>query len=158
MPPQSSVITSPYRKEIEEMLIEGKSPRYISEWLKAQEPKENISHTAINNYKNNHFNVPVEAVKEYNKRQSEKRKKKATTKQVDDLEKIDQFIQNVDSEIIKKLEPKEKVQAVNQLLNTKYKILGVIDDKQSVEVNVNNNNHFDSNVQKQILDDEGSNE
>ncbi len=101
MPPQSSVITSPYRKEIEEMLIEGKSPRYISDWLKEQEPRENISHTAINNYKNNHFNVPVEAVKEYNKRQSEKRKKKATIKQVDDLEKIDQFIQNVDSEIIK---------------------------------------------------------
>lgn len=95
----------------------------------------------------------MEAVKEYNKRQSEKRKKKATIKQVDDLEKIDQFIQNVDSEIIKKLEPKEKVQAVNQLLNTKYKILGVIDDKQSVEVNVNNN-QFNPNTQKEILDDE----
>jgi len=53
MPKKSAVINNPYRKEIEEMIIEGKSSRKISELLKDQ--GESISHTAINNYKKNDF-------------------------------------------------------------------------------------------------------
>lgn len=79
---------SPFRKEIEEMLIEGKSPRTISKWLKEQ--GENISHTAINNYKKKHFNVQEEAVKKYNDKVSKTRKTKASNKILSDLEFLDQ--------------------------------------------------------------------
>lgn len=88
--PRSAVEDSPHRKEIEKMIIEGKSPRYISKWLKElEEDPESISHTSINNYKNNKFNVKKDAVKEYNDRQSKARKTRAKNKIVSDLEFLD---------------------------------------------------------------------
>lgn len=89
MPPQSAVFTSPFRKEIEEMIIEGKSPRQISKWLK--EHDEKISYVAIYNYKNNHFNVQEEAVKEHNEKQSRKRKEKGKQKVITTLELCQKF-------------------------------------------------------------------
>ncbi|AUB55293.1 MULTISPECIES: hypothetical protein [Methanobacterium] len=62
MPPRPLVARSPFQKEIEEKIIEGKSSRYISDWLKQG---ENISHTAINNYRNGDFNIKAEAAKKY---------------------------------------------------------------------------------------------
>jgi rRNA maturation endonuclease Nob1 len=82
MTKKSAVIKSPYRKEIEEMIIEGKSSRYISEWLKDQ--NESISHTAIN--------IPMEAVREYNKKQSKIRKTDAVEKKVTEIEYCDDII------------------------------------------------------------------
>ena len=84
MSKKSAVIKSPYRKEIEEMIIEGKSSRYISDWLKDQ--NESISHTAINNYKKNDYNIPMEAVREYNKKNSEARKNEAVENKVSEIE------------------------------------------------------------------------
>ncbi len=90
MSKKSAVIKSPYRKEIEEMIIEGKSSRYISDWLKDQ--NESISHTAINNYKKNDYNIPMEAVREYNKKNSEARKNEAVENKVSEIEYCDDII------------------------------------------------------------------
>ncbi len=90
MPKKSAVINNPYRKEIEEMIIEGKSSRKISDMLKDQ--GESISHTAINNYKKNDFNIQEEAVREYNKKQSKDRKSEAVEKKVTEIEYCDDII------------------------------------------------------------------
>lgn len=138
MPPQPAIKTSPFRKEIEEMIIEGKSSRYISKWL--DDNGVSISHTAINNYRNNGFNVKYEAAKKYREKQSQKRKEKAVNKQVDDIDKIDDIIARIDPSIVKELEPKEQIKAVPQLLKTKYQILRVIDETPQVDVKVDVNN------------------
>ncbi|NMB91218.1 hypothetical protein GYA37_00010 [candidate division WWE3 bacterium] len=150
-----AVENSPYRKEIEEMLKEGKPDTDIAGWLK--DKGKPISRVTINKYKNEKFNIPVEARKKYNEKKSKERLDGASNGMVSDIEKIDKFIEMVDPEILKEALPKDQATAVNRFLQTKYKILGVIDDKHSVEVNVNNNS-FDPNKQKKILEDEGSNE
>ncbi|AUB55294.1 MULTISPECIES: hypothetical protein [Methanobacterium] len=53
---------------------------------------------------------------------------------MDDIEKIDQFIEEVDPSVINELDPKDQVRNVNNLLRTKYQILGVIDDGTDVNV------------------------
>lgn len=88
MPPKPAVLTSPFRKEIENMLLEGKSSRYISGWLKEQ--GEDIGYGAINSYRNNHFNPTKEAGIEYQNIQSKKRKTRAKNKVLSDLEFLDQ--------------------------------------------------------------------
>lgn len=132
-----AVENSPYRKEIEEMLTEGKPDTDIAHFLK--EKGHPISRQTINTYKNTKFNIPVEVRKEYNKRQSKKRLNKAKDKQVNDLEWIDKFLGSIDPENLKKgMEAKDQAAAANKFLNTKYKILGVIDTNKQVNVNVNN--------------------
>lgn len=91
MPPKSSIKTSPFRKEIEEMILEGKSSRQISKWLK--EHDEDISHTTINRYRNKDFNIQSEAVTQYNETLSQKRKEKGIEATVSDLEYCDEIIQ-----------------------------------------------------------------
>lgn len=91
MPPKSSIITSIFRKEIEEMILEGKSSRQISKWLK--EHDEDISHTSINTYKKKEFNIQSEAVKQYNDKLSQKRKDKGVEDVVSDLDYCDEIIQ-----------------------------------------------------------------
>ena len=59
-----AVKISPHRKKIEEMLKKGKSPDFISQWLKSIDVS--ISRSAIYRYKNDRFNIQVEAVKKYN--------------------------------------------------------------------------------------------
>lgn len=88
MPPKPAVMTSPYRKEIENMILEGKSSRYISGWLK--EHGETIGYGAINSYRKNHFNPTKEAGLEYQNIQSKKRKTRAKNKILSDLEFLDQ--------------------------------------------------------------------
>ena len=56
MPPRSAVEKSEHRDEIDDLLLQGKSPRFVSSFLK-NEYDESISHTAINNYKKKHLNV-----------------------------------------------------------------------------------------------------
>jgi hypothetical protein len=106
MPPKSSVESSPFRKEIEEYLLDGKSARYISEWLKEQ--GESISHTAINNYKKGAFNIHAEASEEYRKIESKKRKEKGVKKIVSDLEFCDNIIALADK-VDLKVDPKKGI-------------------------------------------------
>jgi hypothetical protein len=89
MPPKPAVTRSPFRKEIEDMILEGKSSRFISKWL--EERDEHISHTAINGYRNGPFNIKDEAIKEHNENQSKQRKKKGKKKIISTLELCQKF-------------------------------------------------------------------
>ena len=131
---QGAVESSPFRKEIEDMITEGKEDKYISKWLKDNEAY--ISRQTIGTYRRERYNIPEEASKEYNDKKSKERKKKAVKKQLTDLEKIDQFIENVDPTIIQELDPKDQVKAIPQLFNAKYKMLGMDKPEINVEVKV----------------------
>ena len=103
MPPKSAVELSEHRDEIDDLLLDGRSPRFVSTYLK-NEYNESISHTAINNYKKKHLDVTKEAIIDYTKKKSkegkevqsqknrEKKKEKVVKKISSDLEKLDNII------------------------------------------------------------------
>lgn len=134
----NAVLNSPYRKEIEEFLRENKPLTFIEKWLKDQGSP--ISRPTLTKYKKEDFNISLEAQRKYNEKQSKQRLDEASDEQVDDIELIDEILSNVDPKIIIKMLPKDQIQSVAKLLNTKYKILGVIDDGETdVNININNN-------------------
>lgn len=92
MPPKTAVARSPNRNKIDKLLENGESPRFISNWLKSLDPPEKISHTAINNYRKNHFNIKKEATLKYNEKKSKERLENASDKVVSDLEYCDDLI------------------------------------------------------------------
>ena len=133
---KSAVETSPFRKEIEEMLREGKSPDFISTYLKTN--GESISRSAIYRYKRDKFNIQSEAVQKYNEQKSKQRLDEASNDLVNDLQIIDKNIIKVNEELdISKMNEDQKSRFLTNLLNTKAKYLGL--DRDSVEVNVENN-------------------
>lgn len=148
MAPRSAVERSEHRNEIDDLLLNGQSPRNVSEYLK-KEYGESISHTAINNYKKKHLNVEKEAAIIYNQKVSEKKKNKAVKKAVSDLEKLDQIIDDslntqidierlekdstVDQARVEDLKLKKRKQAI-EAINVKNNILKN-DDKQ-IDVNI----------------------
>lgn len=85
-----AVEISPFRKEIEEMIIEGKKDSYISDWLKTQDAY--ISRHAIGTYRRDRFNIPKEATRKYQENQSKQRKKKAVAKKIGEIEFLDDII------------------------------------------------------------------
>jgi transposase len=87
---KSAVELSEFRPEIDEFLLEGKSGRFVSEWLK--DKGESISHTAINKYKKKHLAVEKEAAIQYNEKKSKKKKAEKVKKVVSDLEALDDII------------------------------------------------------------------
>lgn len=105
MPPRSAVEKSEHRDEIDDLLLSGNSPRFVSAYLK-NEYNESISHTAINNYKKKHLDITKEAVIDYTKKKSKqakqvqsqknsiKKKEKAVKKISSDLEKLDEIIED----------------------------------------------------------------
>ena len=104
MPPKSAVERSEHRDEIDDLLLDGRSPRFVSSYLK-NEYNESISHTAINNYKKKHLDVTKEAIIDYTKKKSkegrevqsqkdrEKKKQKVVKKISSDLERLDDIIE-----------------------------------------------------------------
>ena len=131
----SAVEKSPFRKEIEEMLREGKSPDFISRYLKTN--GEHISRSAIYRYKKDRFNIQAEAITKYNNLQSRKRLDKASDDLVNDLQIIDKQILEVSGKInINKMTENQKAIYLTNLFNAKYKILG--HEEANVEVNINN--------------------
>jgi hypothetical protein len=91
MPPKSAVERSDHRDEIDDLLLEGKSPRFVSDRLQ-NEYDEKISHTAINNYRKKHLNVKKEATIKYHEKRSQKVKDEHIEKTVSDLEYCDDII------------------------------------------------------------------
>lgn len=148
MAPRSAVEKSEHRSEIDDLLLNGQSPRNVSEYLKTKY-NESISHTAINNYKKKHLNVEKEAAIIYNQKVSEKKKNKAVKKAVSDLEKLDQIIDDslntqinierlekdptIDQARVEDLKLKKRKQAI-EAINVKNNILKN-DDKQ-IDVNI----------------------
>lgn len=88
----NKVKISRYRKDIDEMLIDGVTPTEISKWLKKQNPPENIGKTAIYDYKNNDFNINDEATQAYNEKKSKERLKSAVDKKVSEIQYCDDII------------------------------------------------------------------
>lgn len=149
MPPRSAVERSEHREEIDDLLLEGLSPRFVSDYLK-NEYDEHISHTAINNYRKNKLNVQKDAAIEYTKKKSKEakeaqsaknsknKKNKKVRKVVSDLERLDFIIQdsyNTDINIerlehdpesdqvqVEKLKLQKRKQAI-EAINTKSNIL-----------------------------------
>lgn len=148
MPPRSAVEKSEHRSEIDDLLLDGQSPRNVSNYLKTKYD-ESISHTAINNYKKKHLNVEKEAAIIYNQKVSEKKKNKAVKKSVSDLEKLDQIIEdslntkidierleddmNVDQARVEDLKLKKRKQAIDAI-NVKNNILK--NDDTQIDVNI----------------------
>lgn len=161
MPPRSAVERSEHRDEIDDLLLEGNSPRFVSAYLK-NEYNEHISHTAINNYRKNKLNVPKEAAIEYNKKKKEKdaakikqaqsdakstaKKNKKVQKVVSDLEKLDVIIEDSCNTTIN-IERLEHDPEVDQVQVEKLKLQK---RKQGIEaINVKNNitKQDDTNVE-----------
>lgn len=146
----SAVEKSPFRKEIEEMLREGKSPDFISRYLKTN--GEHISRSAIYRYKRDKFNIQAEAITKYNNLQSRKRLDKASDDLVNDLQIIDTQILEVSGKInINKMTENQKAIYLTNLFNAKYKILG--HEESNVEVNINNSlsSLFDDDLIEEVL-------
>ena len=161
MPPKSAVEKSEHRNEIDDLLLNGHSPRFVSNYLK-NEYNESISHTAINNYKKKHLNVTKEAVIDYTRKKSQKAKiindnKTCKTKHEEkvkkvssDLEKLDEIIEDsfntqididrlvgdpeCDQVKVEKLKLQMRQQGISAV-NAKTNILKQEDT--NVEVNVN---------------------
>lgn len=72
------------------MILEGKSDRVISDWLK--NAGERISYGAIYNYKRNKFDITKEATLQYNEKQSKKRKQVAVKQKVSEIIFLDDII------------------------------------------------------------------
>ncbi len=86
----SAVEVSSHRKEIEEMLREGKSADFISNWLKSVGVC--ISRSAIYRYKKNKFNIQAEAIQKYNNEKSKERLNRASDDVVSDIKYLDSII------------------------------------------------------------------
>ena len=167
MAPRSAVERSEHRDEIDDLLLEGKSPRFVSSWLE-NEYNEHISHTAINNYRKNKLNVPREAAIEYNKRKKEKeaakikqaesdaksnaKKNKKVRKTVSDLEKLDFIIEDsynttIDIERLEHDPEADQVQVEKLKLQKRKQGIDAINaktnilknDDTNIEVNIHNN-------------------
>jgi DNA-directed RNA polymerase specialized sigma54-like protein len=142
----NAVESSPYQKEIEEMIKEGKPDTDIARWLKKKGAP--ISRQTINNYKNTKFNITLAARKKYNEKKSKERLDEAADEQVKDIEKIDKdcdlidtFINEIDPSIIENMDEKDVARLLNNLLKTKdqklrtkYQILGIIKETSDVTV------------------------
>lgn len=90
----NAVETSPFRKEIEEYMLEGKTIPFIMDFLDKNEAT--ISESTLRRYKKQ-FNPHREAVIEYSNKESSKRFDNAKTKIVSDLEFCDNLIQIADA-------------------------------------------------------------
>lgn len=149
----NAVLSSPYQKEIEEFILEGKPNSFIAEWLKKKEAP--ISAHALGRYRNNEFNVQVKAREKYNAQKSKERLEKGSDEIVDDIEYIDTFLSEIDPSILSEVLAKDQVNLIPKLLTTKYKILGQINDGPTVNVGNTTNISFSKDNQNRILEEEG---
>ena len=134
---RSTIEISPYRNDIEDMLTKGTPAKQIQAWLKKH--GEDISLSSIYRYKNEKFNVQVEAAIKYTEEQSKANLDEASNKIVDDLHNIDN------------LSDSEKSRFLTNLYKAKYSIL----KDNNVELNVNNfNSVFDDDRVDEILKEE----
>lgn len=148
---RSTIEISPYRNDVEEMLVKGTPVKQIQLWLKKH--GEDISLSSIYRYKNEKFNVQVEAAIKYNDEQSKANLDEASNKIVDDLHNIDSLIYETRNSLnIDNLSDSEKSRFLTNLYKAKYNIL----KDNNVEFNVNNNFNsvFDDDKIDEILKEE----
>ena len=126
----SKVKISKFRKDIDDLLIEGKSPKYISDWLKSR--NESISQDTIRRYRDKDFNIAVNARRKIAEEESKERLDKASDKVVDDIHNIDDELSNIEVDTSRMTESQKGSYKLG-LLNMKYKILGY--DKSEININ-----------------------
>ena len=143
-----AVEKSMYREDIENMLVNKVPLRQISSWLSDRGCP--ITPKAINNYKNNKFNVTVEASRKYVEMKSRERLDNASDDVVADLNKIDSILENINPDVLNGMEDKDKAKLIPALLNAKYKILSVVSDKNKVQVTLN----IDYDYLDEVMDDD----
>lgn len=86
---KSKVENSPHHEEIHQLLLEGKSSRWISKYLE-EEYNEVIGYWAIYSYQKRNINLEDQTIEEVNKRKRNKKKTEAAVKEKADLqEKIE---------------------------------------------------------------------
>jgi len=120
----NAVESSPFRKEIEEYMLEGKTIPFIIDFL----DKNNvpISESTLRRYKKK-FNPHREAMQEYSDKESENRFNAAKDKVVSDLDYCDKIIQLAD-EVDLKVDHKNKITELDikklglQAIRTKQEI------------------------------------
>jgi hypothetical protein len=130
----NAVETSQFRKEIEEWILEGKTIPFIMNFLEKNNAP--ISESTLRRYKKN-YNPHLEAVQEYNNKESEARFDNAKTKIVSDLEFCDNIIQLAD-EVDLKVDHDNKITELDikklglQAIRTKQEIFnkGSEDEKE----------------------------
>ncbi len=165
MPPRSAVERSDNRDIIDDLLLDGKSPRFVSDYIK-REFDESISHTAINNYKKNKLNVEKEVAIQYHEKVSKVKKDKKIAKGLSNLDKLDNFIDECDETKLdtKSLYPDgntSKLDIEKHKLDIKKSEIQAIkikndilkDDPKDSDINIFNLNGFDDDelaIAKQI--------
>jgi hypothetical protein len=130
----SSIEVSPFRKEIEDFIKEGKPDLFIETWLTKKGAK--ITRQTIAKYRTGPFNVTEVTRQKYADEQTKKRLNSAADEQIDDLKIIDDIVSQVDPKVMKDMLPKDQIKSIPQLLTVKYKILGVIDENKPVNINI----------------------
>ena len=85
-----TIENSKYRKEIDDMLSEGKSINHINKWLR--EHGEGISRQSLTTYHKFCFNINAKAEELYTQEQSEEKLVEAARKEVNALKLYDKII------------------------------------------------------------------
>lgn len=119
MPRKSKVETSPHFEEIVDLLLQDKSGRYISNYLK-KKYNEDIGFNAINSYRRKHIKMEQRVEAELNRRAKEKEKEKQkddnltrneVQRQADVKESIEESTNSVASTIADNMSKVAKVAA-----------------------------------------------
>ena len=114
----NKILNSDYRKTIDELLSDGKSPEYIEDYLKS-EHNYKCSAPTIRKYRKEHYNIQVEGNKKYyqRERESKERLEKSANDYADKREKISDIIDNLFDDLnIDELTPGQKTQLLMWLL------------------------------------------
>lgn len=141
---RSAVEKSEHRDEIDDLLLDGNSPRFVSTFLK-DKYSESISHTAINNYKKKYLDIEKQTRIKYHEKKSKKKVEKQVKKGLNDLDALDDIIYdkcNITSNLDKVEDPTEKEKLKIQLKNTRVRAVQakhniLKDDETNIEVHYN---------------------
>jgi hypothetical protein len=150
MPPKNAAENSKHRDKIDDLLLEGNSSRFISNYLK-EEYGELISHAAINRYKNKHLDVNKDVGVKYQSKKDLKtkaKKDKIVNKVVSDLDFLDNIVNEantfkVDLDSLKNNKDVSDLDHVNLCMKFKrlaidaVKAKSLILDKNETNFNVN---------------------
>lgn len=98
---------NPYREQIDEMLIEGKSYTEIEKWLKANDA--GVARQTISKYHKFCFNVNAEAAEIYNDEASKAKLQGEAQKQVDIIRFYDKIINSAEEADLSIVDPQRRV-------------------------------------------------
>lgn len=152
MPPKSAVELSPHRNEIDDLLLQGNSGRFVSKYL-LNEYNESISHTAINRYKKNFLNVEEQAKTEYVKKKVQEKAVEKKLQENEHEEKVQVHVQSRVSDL-------ESLDNIIQKANKYSNDLDSIEDpvkREELKIKIQSNSIRANQVKHNIMKDEDNN-